>query len=120
MRWIRTVLCCVFGALFIVAGITHFTSRAFFVSIVPPYLPSPDALVVISGVAEIGLGAAIWVPRWSRLAGWGLIALLIAVFPANIHMWRHPELYPTIAPSALLWRLPIQGVLIAWAYWFTR
>lgn len=111
----------VFGAGFIVAGLNHFLMTAFYVSIVPPYLPWPLALVVISGLAEMGLGAALLaLGRWSTLAAWGLIALLIAVFPANVHMALHPWLYPW-APVATLWlRLPLQVVLIAWAYWHTR
>ncbi len=109
-----------FGAGFIFAGLNHFLMTAFYVSIVPPYLPAPVALVVISGVAEIGLGALLWFQRWARLAAWGLIALLIAVFPANLYMAVRPDLYP-FAPVALLWlRLPLQAVLIAWAYWHTR
>ena len=80
-----------------------------------PYLPWPVALVYISGVAEILLGTLLMLPRTSRLAGWGLIALLVAVFPANIHMALHPELYPTMSPRALWIRLPLQGVLIALA-----
>jgi uncharacterized membrane protein len=55
-----------------------------------------------------------------RIAAWGLIALLIAVFPANIHMALNPQLYPDTPLAALLIRLPLQGVLIAMAYWFTR
>lgn len=116
----KRVLLVLFGAFFIVAGITHFTNQAFFTSIVPPYLPFPVALVVISGIAEIGLGAALMVRRTSRLAAWGLIALLIAVFPANLHMAMNPQLYPSTSPTALLIRLPLQAVLIAIAYWFTR
>jgi uncharacterized membrane protein len=110
----------IFGIGFIIAGANHFVMTPFYVSIVPPYLPWPLALVVISGVAEIGLGTLLLVRRWSTLAAWGLIALLIAVFPANLHMALHPELYPW-APVAALWlRLPLQGVLIGWAYWHTR
>ena len=116
----KTALRVVFGVFFVVAGVTHFTNQAFFTSIVPPYLPWPVALVVVSGVAEIALGSALVFPQASRLAGWGLIALLIAVFPANVHMAMHPALYPTTSPTALLIRLPLQGVLIALAYWFTR
>jgi len=109
-----------FAVGFIVAGLNHFLMTAFYVSIVPPYLPAPLALVIISGLAEIGLGALLLFQRWASLAAWGLIALLIAVFPANLHMALHPELYP-FAPAALLWlRLPLQAVLIAWAYWHTR
>jgi len=60
------------------------------------------------------------VARYSRYAAWGIIALLIAVFPANIHMATHPELYSQISPIALWLRLPLQGVLILWVYWHTR
>lgn len=119
MRATRIALRFLFGAFFVVAGVTHFTNRAFFVSIVPPFLPWPVALVYISGVAEMALGAALCVRRTSAFAAWGLIALLVAVFPANIHMWRHPELFPTISAAALFWRLPIQGALVLWAYWLT-
>jgi uncharacterized membrane protein len=109
-----------FAAAFIIAGLNHFVMTGFYVSIVPPYLPWPLALVIVSGLAEIGLGALLLFQRWSVLAAWGLISLLIAVFPANIHMALHPGLYPW-APVAALWlRLPLQGVLIAWAYWLTR
>ena len=118
--WARRGMRALFSLLFVASGVAHFTNRAFFVSIVPPYLPWPGALVAISGIAEIALAIGLWIPGWSRAAAWGLAALLIAVFPANIHMWMHPALYPNIAPAALLWRLPIQGVLVAWAYWLTK
>lgn len=57
--------------------------------------------------------------RWSRLAAWGLIALLIAVFPANVHMAMHTELYAWASPLMLWLRLPLQGLLILWAYRYT-
>lgn len=120
MSRIKTVVRFLFGASFIVAGVTHFTNEAFFTSIVPPYLPSPVAIVYVSGVAEIALGTLLLFRATTVLAGWGLIALLIAVFPANLHMAMNPGLYPATSPTALLVRLPIQGVLIAIAYWFTR
>jgi uncharacterized membrane protein len=59
-------------------------------------------------------------PKWTVMAAWGLIALLIAVFPANVQMAVHPDLYPSISPAALLIRLPVQGLLVAWAYCYTR
>lgn len=110
----------IFGASFIAAGVNHFLNIPFYVSIMPPYLPWPLVLVYISGLAEIGLGGLLLFERWSMLAGWWLIALLIAVFPANIHMALHPELYAWASPLGLWLRVPLQGVLIAWAYWYTR
>ena len=120
MARIKTITRYVFGLFFVLAGANHFLSLAFYLNIMPPYLPWHLALVYISGVAEIGLGLMLLLRRWSVIAAWGLIALLIAVFPANLHMALHQELYPSL-PSLGLWlRLPIQGVLIAWAYWYTR
>ena len=106
--------------LFVVAGVNHFLHTDFYVSIMPPYLPWHLELVYISGVAEMSLGLLLLLQRWSVYAGWGLIALLIAVFPANIHMALHPELYPTISTLVLWLRLPLQGVLVWWAYRYTR
>jgi uncharacterized membrane protein len=120
MAIVKLVARVLFAVFFIVAGVSHFTNEAFFTAIVPPYLPWPVALVYISGVAEIILGALLLITRLSTLAGWGLIALLLAVFPANVHMAINPQLYPTTSPAALWIRLPLQGVLIALAYWFTR
>ena len=120
MATVKTLTRFLFGALFVAAGLNHFRNPAFYVGIMPPYLPWHLELVYISGVAEILLGVMLLVPRWTVTAAWGLIALLIAVFPANIHMTMHPELYPSISLTALWLRLAIQGVLIAWAYWYTR
>ena len=105
------------GILFVLAGLNHFLKSDFYVSIMPPYLPWPLALVYISGVFESLLGAIVLVTRWRRLAGWGLIALLIAVFPANLHMALHTELFPEFSPLWLWLRLPLQAVIIAWVYW---
>ncbi len=116
----KTPLRWLFGILFILAGLNHFRSPDFYVNIMPPYLPWHRELVAISGVAEIALGALLLFRRWTVLAGWGLIALLVAVFPANLHMAMHPDLYPSLAPAALWMRLPLQGLLIAWAYSYTR
>jgi uncharacterized membrane protein len=120
MTTIKVIVRVLFAAFFIIAGVTHFTNRDFFTSIVPPYLPWPVMLVYVSGVAEIVLGVMLMVPATTRIAAWGLIALLIAVFPANIHMAMNPHLYPGTPMAALLIRLPVQGVMVAVAYWFTR
>jgi len=120
MRRFKTPLRYLLGLLFVAAGVNHFLRVEFYESIMPPALPWHLPLVYISGVAEIVLGLLLLVRRWQRYAGWGLIALLIAVFPANIHMALHPELYSSWSPWLLYLRLPLQGVLIAWAYWYTR
>ena len=107
-----------FAGLFIVAGVGHFVSTDFFVKIMPPSLPYHRELVWLSGAIEVALGIMLLAPRTSRLAAWGLIALLIAVFPANIYMYQHADLFP-FPPITLLLRLPAQGLLILWAYAYT-
>jgi uncharacterized membrane protein len=108
-----------FAAFFIAAGVGHFLATDGYAKIVPSYLPNHRALVLISGVFEVALGLLLLVPGTSRIAAWGLIALLIAVFPANVFMFQHPEKFG-ISPTLLLLRLPLQGVLILWAYAYTR
>ena len=119
MGILKLVLKWIFGLLFIAAGANHFRDPDFYVHIMPPYLPWHRELVLLSGACEIVLGGLLLVPRYSRYAAWGLIALLVAVFPANLHMAMNPDLFPKLGPVALWGRLPLQGVLIAWAYWFT-
>ncbi|MGA2706464.1 MAG: MauE/DoxX family redox-associated membrane protein [Isosphaeraceae bacterium] len=107
------------GVLFIIAGVGHFVATDFFLKIMPPYLPFHLPLVLVSGVIEIVLGILLLVPRYTRLAAWGIIALLIAVFPANVHVYQHQELFPLPWFVHLL-RLPMQGVLILWAFAYTK
>ena len=107
-----------FAALFLIAGIGHFTSTGFFQKIVPT-LPFPKEIVLLSGAVEIALGMLLLIPKTSRLAAWGLIALLIAVFPANLYMYTHQELFPLPRIVHIL-RPPLQAVLILWAYVYTR
>ena len=102
---------------FVAVGVSHFTNAEFFVAIMPPYLPWHLEVVYISGVFEILGGAGLLIPRLRRAAGWGLIALMIAVFPANIHMAMNPELFTDLSPTALYLRLPIQFVMIAIVWW---
>ncbi len=105
---------------YVAAGINHFANPDFYVAIMPPYLPAHLALVYLSGVFEFVGGIAVLVPSIRALTGWGLILLLIAVFPANLHMALHPGQFPEMQPAALYARLPMQFLLIAWAYWATR
>lgn len=108
---------------YVLAGANHFISPDFYLPIMPPWLPAHQQLVFLSGVAEVVLGIAILVPKLQRPAAWGVIALLVAVFPANIHMAVH-EIAPmglTSPPVWVFWaRLPLQGLLIGWAWWYTR
>ena len=117
----------VLAALMVGVGVLHFTHAQTFASIVPRYLPAPLWLVWISGACEIGLGLALLHDASRRWAAYGLVALYIAVFPANVNMALHPDLpvagVPSDAvPSALaLWlRLPLQLVLIAWALRYVK
>jgi uncharacterized membrane protein len=120
MPTLKNAMRVLLGVFFIAAGINHFWHSAFYLAMMPPYLPEPAALVVISGLAEIGLGALLLVRRWQALAGWGLIALSVAVFPANVHMALNPALFSQFTPTGLWLRLPLQAVVIAWAFWYTR
>lgn len=116
---LKLILKWLFAAIFVAAGFLHFYKPQIFLRIMPPFLPGHLFLVYLSGFFEIFFGILLLVPRFSAFAAWGLIALLIAVFPANIYMAANPSLFPEINPVLLSWRLPLQLVLIAWAYWFT-
>jgi uncharacterized membrane protein len=115
-RRLRVVL----AVIMIGIGILHFTVPAPFVSIVPARLPAPEALVIVSGFFEVLGGVGLLVRRARRAASFGLVALYVAVFPANINMAVHPELGQGIPVWSLWARLPLQIVLIAWALWVGR
>ena len=99
-------------AWFFVGGIAHFTSTDFFVSIVPPWVPFPLWAVYVSGVIEVILAVLVLWSFTRQLAGWGLIALTIAVTPANVHMYMNPEQFPDASETAYLVRLIVQVVLL--------
>ena len=105
---------------FVLAGINHFINPDFYLRMMPPVLPAPLFLVYLSGVFETALGILLLIPRYTRLAAWGLIALLIAVFPANIYMAMNTDIFPEFNPILLYLRLPLQFVLIACAFWLAR
>ena len=114
----------VMGPLYVVAGVLHFVVPELYAQIIPPFLPAPLALVYLSGVAEIAVGISVLIPRTRHYAAWATIALLIAIFPANVYMATSMVVVEGIGggdPSPLIrWgRLPLQGVLILWAYWYT-
>jgi uncharacterized membrane protein len=109
------------AAFMIFAGAMHFRAPKAYIRTVPRWLPAPAALVMVSGVSEILGGLGLLLPVTRPWAAWGLIALFVAVFPANVNMAVNRIGFgrkPT--PAWLLWaRLPLQAVLIAWAYAFT-
>lgn len=116
MHRLKVILKYALAVFFILADLNHFLHTDFYVRIMPPYLPWHRFLVYFSGALEIALGVGLLIPRLTNLSAWGLIALLIAVFPANIHMALYPDLFPEFNPAMLWLRLPLQLVLIAWAY----
>lgn len=106
--------------LFVGAGILHFVQPMPYIRIMPPYLPAPRLLVYVSGVAEIVGGLGLLLPATRRWASYGLLILLLAVFPANVYMAQHnAELFHL--PAWAVWgRLPLQAVLLAWVWWARR
>jgi uncharacterized membrane protein len=99
--------------LFLGSGIMHFTHEKFYTAIVPKSLPNPKLLVQVSGVAELAGAAGVLIPSTRKLAGKGLIALLIAVYPANIQMAVNADRYKQFPAWALWARLPLQFAAIA-------
>ena len=119
MMTIKTISQWLLSLLMVFAGVMHFVNPAFFLKIMPPCLPFHWELVHVSGVCEVVLGILLLIPRFSRFAAWGIIALLIAVFPANIYLYQHQEIVPA-SPTVHFLRLLLQGVLIGMAYWHTH
>ena len=106
----------VLGAFFVAAGALHFLRPGMYEAIMPDYLPAHRELVYASGVAEAAGGAAVLADRTAVPGGWLLIATLVGVFPANVHMALNPDRYSNI-PEPLLWaRLPLQALAIGWVY----
>src|SRR4028119_1045708 len=113
MRYIGTIKLLskyLLGLAFALAGLYDFINPAFYLRMMPPYLPWHLFLVYLSGCFEATLGLLLLIPRYTRYAAWGLIALLVAVFPANVHMALNPQLYPDISPHTLWLRLPLQAL----------
>ena len=113
---IKALSCWGVGILFIAAGANHFASPDSYQAMMPPLLPWPMALIYISGAAEILGGAGVLLPRVRRNSGWGLIALLVAVFQANIFAAIHGFNGGALERVILIARLPFQAVLMAWVY----
>lgn len=110
----------IMAALYVLAGANHFISPAFYRPLMPPYIPAHNLMIVLSGIAEIVLGAALFFPATRRLAAWGVIALLIAVFPVHIYMFQEREtIFSRIPVLLIIARIPLQFVLMWWAWLYT-
>ena len=117
-KWVQTYPKYLLAAIMMTAGVAHFVNPGFFLKIMPPYLPYHLELVYLSGFFEIALSISLLIRPLSRIAAWGIIALLIAVFPANIYLFQNQEIVPA-SPAAHFVRLILQGNLILWAYCYT-
>lgn len=105
--------------IYIVAGLNHFRNPRVYLKIIPPYLPNPKLVNYLSGTFEIILGIGLSIPILSKVSAWGIIALLIAVFPANLFMYTNKSAGFGLPKTLLLLRLPLQVVLVIWAYYYT-
>lgn len=120
MRTVKLILKYVLAIGFILAGINHFLNTPFYLRMMPPYFPAHQFLVYLSGALEIALGILLLIPKYTRVAAFAMIALLVAVYPANFYMAQNPELFPEFSPWMIRLRLPLQFIIIAWAHWYTR
>jgi len=116
-----TALCVLLAVLMVAGGVMHFVAPRAYARTIPRFFPAPHALVAVSGVFEILGGFGLLLPQTRSWAAWGLIALFVAVFPANVNMAVNRIGFGRKPPPVwLLWaRLPLQAVLIAWAYTLT-
>jgi len=110
----------VMGVFYISIGVSHFTSPIWYVQIVPPYLPYKLELVYISGLFEILFGGMLFFKKTRFLAGWGLILLLIAVYPANIYLAQTNGAAMNTTPLVAWGRLPVQFIFVGLAYWHSK
>ena len=119
-QWWRKLSLFGLSLFFIYFGIDHFINPEFYLSIMPPAFPLHAEAVYISGFFEILGGISVLIAPLRKIAGWGLVALLICVYPANIYMAITPEAFPEISIELLYFRLPLQFLFIYWAYSVTR
>ena len=119
MKTTKLVLKVLMAVFYVVAGVNHFLNPAFYLDIMPPYMPAHGAAVALGGVAEGLLGALLLWPRTQRLAAWGVIAMLVTFLSVHVHMLVNSHLYPEVTVLFLWLRFPLQAVLVLWAYWYT-
>jgi uncharacterized membrane protein len=108
---------------YVLAGINHFRSPNSYVRIIPTYLPAPGLLNTLAGISEIGLGLMLILKQARRVAAWGIIGMLLAFLPVHIDMIIHAPMMLgdfKVTPLIAWLRIPLQGLLILWAWWYTR
>jgi uncharacterized membrane protein len=123
MSWLKRALLWLMSLFYVFAGVMHLVRPEYYQPMMPPYLPAHDFLIWLSGVGELALGILVVDAKVRRFAAWGLIALLIAIFPANIHIALNniPVFGAAEGAGLFNWvRLPFQAVFILWAWWYTR
>ena len=118
--WLKKLVLFGLAAFFINVGVDHFVNPDFYLNIMPPSFPLHAEAVYISGFFEVVGGISLLIPRLRKIAGWGLVALLIAVYPANIYMAITPQAFQDIPVTLLYVRLAFQFVFFYWAYSVTR
>ena len=122
MKLFKEITIYIMSLLYVIVGVKHFTNTDFFVAIVPPVISWKEEAVLISGIIEIVLGLLLLFNQTRKLAAWGIILLLIAVFPANIYLYLSeiPRDIIGISKNQALFRLPFQIPLMIIAYWHTK
>ncbi len=123
MAWIKLILMFLMAIIYIGAGYMHMVKPEIYRPMMPTWIPYPEQMDLIAGIAEIAGGLGLLIPQTRKMAAWGLIALLFAVLPANFHIaiFNVPVFGATEPPGWKAWvRIPIQAVLIAWARWYTN
>lgn len=103
--------------LYVIAGFTHFVKPGLYLKITPKWVPYPQKVNILVGVLEIGLGAALLFPETRSYAAIGIVTLLLAVFPANVYHFQKARAKGKMVTATLI-RLPLQAVLIYWAFSF--
>ena len=108
--------------LYVIVGVKHFTNTDFFVTIVPPIINCKEEVVLVSGLIEMILGILLLFNQTRKFAAWGIILLLIAVFPANIYLYLSETARDTlsISKNQALYRLPFQIPLMIISYWHSK
>lgn len=106
--------------LYILAGLNHFRNPGMYIKIIPSIFKNPKVINILSGTAEIVLGILLTLSFSTHIAAWGIIALLIAIFPANLYMYQNKKASFGLPKWILFVRLPLQFVLIFWAYQYTQ